>query len=170
MIELTDGVLSQVKADAAPKTSYREYAVRVDANGVNFPDGTVFTSASISSHLNDCTHCVVMAATLGHGIDRTLRRLLATDMASAVLYDECANALIEEICDNVQAEIEKTVQKRSLTIATRFSPGYGDFLLSHQPDVLRLSNAEKEAGILLSEHNLMLPQKSVTAIIGIKTR
>ena len=50
----------------------------------------------------------------------------------------------------------------------RFSPGYGDLALAHQKEVLKLLNAEKNVGITLTDTCLMVPTKSVSAIVGIK--
>ena len=51
----------------------------------------------------------------------------------------------------------------------RYSPGYGDLPLSVQPDFLAALDAQKTLGITLTETFLMIPSKSVTAIIGIQT-
>jgi cobalamin-dependent methionine synthase I len=49
----------------------------------------------------------------------------------------------------------------------RFSPGYGDWTLDNQPQVLQLAEAER-IGITLTESNIMIPRKSVSAVIGWK--
>ncbi|MCL2375602.1 MAG: methionine synthase, partial [Firmicutes bacterium] len=51
-------------------------------------------------------------------------------------------------------------------MTTRFSPGFGDFDLSYQPTMLYLVKAEKNAGIGLTDRHLLVPQKSVSAVIG----
>ena len=50
----------------------------------------------------------------------------------------------------------------------RFSPGYGDMPLDLQGDIIAILEARKWLGLTLSEAKLMSPQKSVTALIGIK--
>ena len=79
------------------------------------------------------------------------------------VYDAVGSALAESVCD----EAEKMI-KKNLKCRPRFSPGYGDFPLSVQRDVLSLVNAERLVGITLTDTNLMLPQKSITAILGIR--
>ena len=49
----------------------------------------------------------------------------------------------------------------------RFSPGYGDLPLAIQGRFLDTIEATKRAGIYLSEGDIMLPEKSVTAIMGV---
>ena len=48
----------------------------------------------------------------------------------------------------------------------RFSPGYGDWDVHAQPDLLRLTQAET-IGISLTESFMLRPRKSVTAVIGL---
>ena len=58
--------------------------------------------------------------------------------------------------------------KNGSTLTPRFSPGYGDLSLDLQTDLIRITEAQKHIGITLSENLIMIPTKSVTAIIGIK--
>ena len=48
----------------------------------------------------------------------------------------------------------------------RFSPGYGDWPIQAQPEMLRLAKAH-EIGISLTSSLMLTPRKSVTAIIGL---
>ena len=57
--------------------------------------------------------------------------------------------------------------KENETITFRYSPGYGDLPLDIQSDFLKSINAEKLIGLTVSSHNLLMPRKSVTAVIGI---
>jgi cobalamin-dependent methionine synthase I len=50
----------------------------------------------------------------------------------------------------------------------RFSPGYGDLSLSVQSDLLNVLDARRNIGLTLSDSLMMIPQKSVTAIVGLK--
>ena len=45
-----------------------------------------------------------MAATLGSEIDKFLRRLELTDIASATAADALASVLLEQVCDEWEAE------------------------------------------------------------------
>jgi len=54
-------------------------------------------------------------------------------------------------------------------LARRFSPGYGDLPLSIQPQMISATNANKYLHISVNESLLMIPQKSITAIIGIRS-
>lgn len=49
----------------------------------------------------------------------------------------------------------------------RFSPGYGDLPLSLQNDLLDLLDAPRRVGLTASASHILLPRKSVTAILGV---
>lgn len=49
----------------------------------------------------------------------------------------------------------------------RFSPGYGDFRLSCQQFFFDALEISKRIGVYLTESFLMVPFKSITAVIGI---
>ena len=106
-----------------------------------------------------------MAATLGAETDTLLRRAQARSMADAVILDACASAAIENVCDNLCADIEAALAPMCLT--DRFSPGYGDLPLGQQGALCRLLDAERRIGLTLTDGGLMLPQKSVTALMGV---
>ena len=109
-----------------------------------------------------------MAATLGMEVEQLLRRTQARDMALAVILDAAASAAIENVCDNLCADLAETFAPRYLT--ERFSPGYGDLPISQQAELFRLLDIARRIGISLSESGLMVPQKSVTALIGVSDR
>ena len=132
--------------------------------------GTGFTPAGedIREFLKDCDQVILMAATLGMEVENLLRRTQARDMALALILDATASAAIENVCDNLCADLAEAFAPRYLT--DRFSPGYGDLPISQQGELFRLLDISRRIGINLSESGLMVPQKSVTALIGVSDR
>ena len=64
-------------------------------------------------------------------------------------------------------EIRREAAERGLFLRPRFSPGYGDFSLEHQREFFRILEVQKKIGVTLTESLLMMPSKSVTAVIGL---
>ena len=121
----------------------------------------------IAHHLADATEVVLLAVTLGADVDRELRRLSLTDPASQVIFDAAATAAIEAATDAADALARTYADERGLFASTRFSPGYGDLPLDCQPDFLAALDATRQLGITLTPSQLMVPTKSVTALVGI---
>lgn len=121
----------------------------------------------IARHLHDASEVVLVAATLGAGVDRELRRLSLTDPLGQVVFDAAATACIERTVDKIEASIRAGAAERGQYCSWRFSPGYGDLPLNVQPQLLAALNATRRLGITLTPSNLMVPTKSVTAVVGL---
>ena len=55
-------------------------------------------------------------------------------------------------------------------VRPRFSPGYGDLPLTLQPEICAALDVQRRLGIHVTESLLMIPSKSVTAVIGLSDR
>lgn len=138
------------------------------------PDGTLAgtgfrpAGADIRAHLLGCDRVILLAATLGAEVEALLRRTQVTSMADAVTLDACASAAIENVCDNLCADI--AAELAPLYLTDRFSPGYGDLPLSQQGELFRVLDVTRRIGVTLTDSGLMLPQKSVTAILGVSEK
>lgn len=131
--------------------------------------GTTLTlpGESIRSHLESCHHCILLAATLGMEAEQLIRRAQATDLSFAVLLDSCASAALESLCDQAEEHLRSQTEARGLFLTGRYSPGYGDLPLSLQEEFCALLDTERRLGLTVSTTSLLLPRKSVTAILGI---
>lgn len=154
---------------ARPRASLASFPVRrVTAELVELEGCTLrLTGRDIAAHVADATEVVLFAATLGADIDRELRRLSLVDTLEQVLFDAVATALAERTADAANARIRAYAADRDAFTSWRFSPGYGDLPLSVQRDFLAALDATRQLGITLTPSNLMVPTKSVTAIVGI---
>lgn len=158
------------------KAQYREvYKIfpiepSTEGEGIALAGCTLLLSGQDIAHLlEDSHHCILMAVTLGRGVDLWLRQLEIQDMSKAVIVDACASSLVEEYCNLVEAKIQETVKASmgDIHFTERFSAGYGDLPLEVQPLFCKTLNCEKQMGLTVSPTYIMSPQKSITAIIGI---
>ena len=125
------------------------------------------TSAKLWETLRGCRHAFLFCATLGAGVDALLRRCGHRSAADLVMVQAVSTALIETYCDECQ---EKMLQEPAVcgeSLRMRFSPGYGDLSLEVQRPLLTVLDASRRAGITLLDSLLMVPSKSVSAIIGV---
>ena len=131
-------------------------------------EGMDVVSRDLSRNLRGCSEACLMAATLGLGPDRLVQRAEALGkMSRAVILQAAAAAMIEAYCDDVNEEIRREAAPKGLFLRPRFSPGYGDFSLEHQTELFRILEVQKKIGVTLTGSLLMMPSKSVTAVIGL---
>ena len=136
-----------------------------DGNGVHLEGGLTLPGQSIREHLRGCSRAAVFCATLSAPVDTLLRRAQAEDLARALVLDCCASQAIEEVCDRVEEEIKAGFPDCSFPY--RFSPGYGDLPITLQGQLLALLDAPRRIGLCASGSHILIPRKSVTAILGI---
>lgn len=120
---------------------------------------------SIEKHLEGCDKVALMGVTLGIGVDNLLRRIQVTDMSLAVIIDCGASVLVEQLCDSFEEYIKQHVAEKYLT--SRFSPGYGDYPIEEQGKIIKYLDAVRQIGLNVTKDSLMIPRKSVTALIGL---
>ena len=144
---------------------FLETTVQVQEDTVCIPGLAPIRSKALSRNLQGCEKVLLFAATIGSGADRLRMQAQVRSPARAVVLDAMGTAAVEALCNELCAQWQQTYAP--LQLRPRFSPGYGDLPLALQKDLLALLDSHRQAGIALSEGLLMLPQKSVSAIVGI---
>ena len=166
--EAVDSCTAALQAVAEPRHVRRVFPLeRVSADHFRI-EGMDVVSRNLSRNLRGCSEVCLMAATLGLGPDRLVQRAEALGkMSRAVILQAAAAAMIEAYCDDVNEEIRMEAASKGLFLRPRFSPGYGDFSLEHQTELFRILEVQKKIGVTLTGSLLMMPSKSVTAVIGL---
>lgn len=123
-----------------------------------------------ASHLSGCTAAVLLAITLGQGLEAALRRAMAQDVEQGVYLDAAAGVLAEQYAEAAEEALRRAAGEEGLFLTGRFSPGYGDLPLSVQGAWVRLLDAPRKIGLTVNESGLLLPRKSVTALLGLSRR
>ncbi|MCR5370782.1 MAG: Vitamin B12 dependent methionine synthase activation subunit [Clostridium sp.] len=150
---------------AAPGSVERPRVTEAAAPIIDFSCFQV-KSRDLAKNLRGCGQVILFAATIGEGADFLTRKYSRTNVAKAVVMQAAAAAMVEAFCDEENKKLREQAEEQGWFLRPRFSPGYGDFSLEHQRDFARVLEMQKTVGITLSESLLMLPSKSVTAVIG----
>ena len=126
----------------------------------------ILTGNSILNHLKGCYGVILLSATLSNSADKIISEYQIKDMTSALILDSMASTAIEQVCNIAEEEIRKKINAEDF-MTWRFSPGYGDLPIDLQKVFVRVTDAEKRIGLTVNEGGILLPRKSVTAIIGL---
>ncbi|MGN0690434.1 MAG: methionine synthase [Oscillospiraceae bacterium] len=164
---LIDECEKELLSVLSPKFTYRYFDISFSDKKVYLKDTDIFFEGNdIFSHLDSCRGAYLIAATLGSGVDRLIRKLQIENMAKAVVTDALASAAVEEVCALAENEIKNRSEKGFFT--WRYAPGYGDFDINIQKDFLSLLDAQKKIGLYTSDDTMLLtPIKSVTSVMGV---
>ena len=124
---------------------------------------------AIKRHLSSSYTVAVLAVTVGDDIEKaSAAHFKEGRYVQGLLLDAAATAATEQLADQVDSLIQKEAAKYGQKTTWRFSPGYGDWPVTQQNDFCRLIETEK-IGLSVTDHSMLFPRKSVTAIIGLST-
>ena len=165
--QMLEECIREAEAHLSYKLCYAYYPL----TRVNFSLDMGFTTVSsekLATHLCECDGLILLAATVGVDFDRFVARIGKLSPTKALLLDGLGTERVEALCDLFCRE---EAEKRAIAgeaLTGRFSAGYGDLPLEIQKNIFAALDCEKNIGLTLGDSLLMSPQKSVTAIIGIK--
>ncbi|MDY3869235.1 MAG: vitamin B12 dependent-methionine synthase activation domain-containing protein [Pyramidobacter sp.] len=150
-----------------PRGCFVRVSVECSGGEVRMADGDLTcVSSSLTRLFAACRSAFVMAVTLGSEVDRRIASLQRTDMARAAALDACASVRADRLCDELQRSAEAELADGEY-LTMRFSPGYGDVPLDFSRGILALLDGARRLGISLTKSMMMVPVKSITAVIGI---
>lgn len=125
----------------------------------------LFVGESINRFICDQKGVFLAVATLGFQFENLLKSAGTGEASQLLMLEAIGTELVEKLMDYIEADIKS---KTNSTKSSRFSPGYGDWEISHQQIILDFLRADR-IGVYLNESNLMIPRKSVTAVVKMDT-
>ena len=147
--------------DAAP------HAVWLESDVDSLTEAGLLQWEDVYRHLTGCDRAILLAVTLGPGVDAQIRRAGVGDIAAGVASDALGSALAEQMADAAEAELRNAAAGQGRYLTGRYSPGYGDWPITVQPLVAAALDTARRAGLCVTDTNLMTPRKSVTALLGV---
>lgn len=139
----------------------------VQGSHVAIEDSVTFESRVIAQLLEKCHKVAVFLATIGDHLEEMVRHLAEDKLVlEAVVLDAIGSVAAESVADFIQGRVEEKANAQGLCISQRFSPGYCDWDIGQQRTLFWTMNGNS-AGVRLTKECLMLPQKSISGIIGI---
>lgn len=165
---LLEEALQEAQSCLSYKVCWQKLPVHICGNELDLTFAKTH-SEQLCQHLGNCSHIILLGATVGIGLDRLIARYGKSSPAKALLMQAIGAERIEALCNAFSQKIEKISAAEGLNTTSRFSPGYGDLPLELQRDIFRTLNCSK-IGLTLNDSLIMSPSKSVTAIIGIGSR
>jgi len=154
-----------------PSYSYViKHVTLVHGTYVIIDNSVVFQSNIIARLLEQCDEVAIFLVTIGSHLEEMVRRLAEDSlMLQASVLDAIGSAAVERVLNFVQDKISEVARAHGLCISRRFSPGHCDWEISQQKMLFQAMNSNS-ADVRLTEGCLMLPQKSISGIIGIGPR
>lgn len=135
-------------------------------NTIKLEPGMTIKSEDIHKLLSSSFKAYGLAVTIGPNLERKRDEYLAAkETARALVLDAVGSVAADELAVITNRQITEELAAEGFKTTKRFSPGYGDWLITEQKDFLNWLGADA-IGIKLNENSQMTPEKSVSAIIG----
>ena len=144
--------------ELAPRGIFRVFPVRPGAGGVVVAGTSlVLPGESIARHLRGCEYAALMAVTLGPSSEMVLRREAAVSATGGMLADACASSLVEQAAGVLNEFVDEAAAQPINRLP-----------LSVQGPFLEALDGGRALGIALTAANMLVPSKSITAIVGFR--
>jgi hypothetical protein len=129
----------------------------------------VWESRRLTKLLEHCNEILLMAATAGGSIVEAIREDVGgSRMTRGVVFDATASETVDASLDWIMGYFRQELRRENKALTgKRFSAGYGDFLLENQRAIVELLDLRR-IGVELTAGCILTPEKSVTAVAGIK--
>jgi hypothetical protein len=126
---------------------------------------TLFIGRNMVKLLSRCDYATLLAATIGPKLEQRIDDLKGARVSDAYFLDVVGGWMADYMADRVDGIVQTEVLRSGYARTMRYSPGYGDWDLSVQPELLRRLGAEA-IGVTCTDTFILQPRKSVTAVIG----
>ncbi|HEY90632.1 MAG TPA: hypothetical protein G4O07_02240 [Dehalococcoidia bacterium] len=132
--------------------------------------GSTFKSHVISGLLKNCEQVAVFALTIDSYLEEAASQLADDGLVvQARVLDAIGSNAVEQVAEHIHKMITATASIQGLVTSQRFSPGYCDWNIVQQEMLFRTMNGSSSF-IKMTDRYLMIPQKSISGIMGIGTR
>ena len=166
VLNMIHSCAEELGKNSFPRSIWRIFPVMLTDDAVLLGDLKI-ESRTLCRHLAGCAEAALFAATLGAPADMLLERVSQIDISRAAVLQAAAAVFIESYCDDMERQLAADAAKRGLFLRPRYSPGYGDFAITYQRDILRMLDCAKRIGLAMTDSFMLVPTKSVTAVIGL---
>jgi len=142
---------------------------RIDSSEIVLSEGITFRSKSLAELLNNCNEALFMGVTAGKEVSEAIQNdSLGKNVSRAVIFDAVASEMVEAGLKWVMNYFNRKLIRENMHITERrFSAGYGDFLLDNQKIICDTLDLDR-LGVVLTKDYILRPEKSVTAIAGVR--
>ncbi|MEJ8553887.1 hypothetical protein [Tepidibacter sp. Z1-5] len=161
---LEDEVL-EIKKYIKPCIYYKDINIKsIEKDKVTL-DEIEIDSAYLAKGLLGCHKVTLIALSIGDYLNKySQEKYLSSELKKSSIADILGSHAVEILIDKFHNYLINKNILRGVHSSLRYSPGYGDWDLRYQKNILDLLKTHKDINV--SSNFLLQPVKSVTAIIG----
>jgi hypothetical protein len=170
VLETIGFILNELPNKVRLQSGYKIFnPQKVKLIGDNFTiDSKAFNCGKIIySSLKDSETIAFIISSIGEEIENWSKYFMDNnEILKGYIIDKVASELVEQLADKTESLLEKELGKIELKATNRYSPGYCGWSVADQQNLFALI-PEKFCGVSVNDNSMMIPIKSVSAVIGI---
>lgn len=125
------------------------------------------STKQISLYLKGATGIIILLVTISGKLEKKASLLMANhEELKGYLFDKIGSLAVESLASCAEDHFRRAYARKGKDVSARFSPGYCDWPLEEQLKISKLIDFSK-AGVSLTENCMMVPKKSISAILGV---
>lgn len=162
-----DEGIARARKVIAPRAALVDCAVAaVGAEGLELASGLRWQSRRLARGWSGARAVTLIGATVGEGIETEVAALFqAQEYAVATAVDAAGSAFIHAWLREVHQQVAAGCAAAGMVLSAPYSPGYGDWDLADQHEMLRLVQADR-IGLESTAACYLVPQKSAVAAVA----
>jgi len=153
-----------------PRTCFDFHPIgNIEPDRIEINPNFSIQSEKVFRWMDGCNGLYLAAVTIGPELDQKVAQLSSSgEVTRAFLLNAYGAEAAEALMNTLNKRITGLAEERNLATTKRYSPGYGDWSITAQKELLETLQAHR-IGIHLTETYLMIPEKSISAIIGTRS-
>lgn len=163
-----DASLRKARCLVRPRYIFEEK--NISSIGTDFMEiegGFRLNTSKIPAFMSGAEKLVFFLVTIDRDLENEASRLTSGDDAVAgYLLDRIGSYAVESLADNVEKKLRRNYSMVKKSVSSRFSPGYCDWPIEEQFKLAKMIDFSK-AGIELNSSCMMIPKKSVSAVVAV---
>jgi hypothetical protein len=163
---LFDEALALGRALIAPRAAVRWVPVTAqEGDALATPEARLHIP-DIARHWGRVDRVAACLVTIGDALERRVRELWeARELPLAVMLDSVGSGAVESLAEYLNDLLCQEALPLGLRVTNRISPGYAGWDVADQRVLFRLCPGDA-VGITLNEACFMLPEKSISLLVG----
>ena len=163
-------ILNEIPNKVILQSGYKIFnprKVKFSSDNFTIDNKTFNCGKIIYSSLKNSETIAFLISSIGEEIENWAKQFINNnEMLKGYLIDKVASELVEQIADKTESLIENELGNIGLKATNRYSPGYCGWSVADQQNLFSLI-PERFCGVLLNDNSMMIPIKSVSAVIGV---
>lgn len=133
---------------------------------IELTNGTILYGINIARTFIEADYIAIGLTTIGSALEEKVASMFANDeLAAGLMLDCIGSEAAEGAAQFIDSKIDEHISLFNYNRTPRMSPGYGSFEITQQKQLFQLIDSNK-VKITLASSSIMIPQKSVSFIIG----